>query len=119
MLKTHTHAGTEFSMQHQNKQESFTEILLCASKSKILNENNCFLHKTHPQALAKLMLSVDSPVFPCSTGTFSSNQSDANHFEKTLEPNNTSKDSSWFNLCASQNDQFKSLVKIKNRNMHV
>ena len=83
-------------MQCQNKQEPFTKIPQCISKSKFLNKNNCFLRKTHPQTLAKLMIGTDSHAFPRSTGTLSSNQSDTNHFAKTLEPNNASKDSSWF-----------------------
>ena len=69
--KKHSYAGTELSMQCQIKYESFTKIPLYISKSKILNKNNCFLYKTYLQALAKMILSVDNPACPRSTGTLS------------------------------------------------
>ena len=51
--KREIRAGTELSMQCQNKQDSFTKISPCISKSKVLNNNNYFLHKIYPKALAK------------------------------------------------------------------
>ena len=111
--KREIHVGTEFSMQYQNKQDSFTKISPCISKSKVLNNNNCLLCKTHPKALAKLMLSVDSPTFPRSMASLTWNKSDANHFSKISEINCVSKDSSWFNLHPSQNDQHVDPFKKK------
>ena len=58
----------------------------------------------HPKSLAKLMLSADSPTFPRSMASLTSNKSDANHFSKISEINCASKDSSWFNLHPFQND---------------
>ena len=111
--KREIHVGTEFSMQHQNKQYSFTKISPCISKFKVLNNNDCFLHKMHPKALAKLMLSACSQTFPRSMAFFTSNKSDANHFSKISEINCASKESSWFNLHPSQNDQHVDPFKKK------
>ena len=113
--KREIHLGTELSMQHQNKQDPFTKISPCISKSKVLNKNDFFLCETHPKALAKFILSADSPSFPRSMASLASNKSDANYFSKISENNGASKDSSWFNLHPSQNDQCVDPFKIKNR----